>query len=249
MFMNLKKHKTMPLTRLTGTVAVLLCLVGYGRAEETSSIVEALPPVDTLHTVKPALPAVAPRADLLGPVLLKKRTTVLAGSALFFSGCVIQYGLILPKSLTLKPTDLEDQLALLSPSLLATGLRYAGTPMSCMRTSEAVDAFRRYSGPNAPKNRAWTLYYCGWGMTIFSGVFGGARAVVALQERWQKYDRFFAVATQTTAIGADVAWAAANIYSWFFIKKMGAGTTPGQVSVMPAADGRGGMGLSMAVRF
>jgi hypothetical protein len=180
-------------------------------------------------------------------VLKKKRTTVIAGSTLFFSGCLIQYGLILPKSRSLKPTDLEDQLALISPSILAAGLRYAGTPMSCMRTSEAASAWRQ-AGGSTQKNYAWTLYFCGWGCTMAAGAFNALGYLASMQKHYDKYVPYFATAATGAAISADVVWAATNIYALLFVRRMESEAAPRRLGISPSF-GAGQTGLTLDYRF
>jgi hypothetical protein len=235
------------LRRISGIV--LLCAVWKAWPQEPSIAEDIQPAKTAVAAVKDSAAVRQPRLDLLAPVLRKKENTIMAGNALFFSGCLIQYALILPQGLKIKPNDIEDQLALISPSLLASGLRYAGTPMSCMRTSEALDAYRRITGGIGPKNYAWKLYFSGWGMTVVAGAANAAAVVVPMLGYDEKYGRLAANAATGIAIGADVVWAAANIYSYYFVKKLGVPAAAPRVGIAPVVGGRGSVGCAMSLRF
>jgi hypothetical protein len=218
------------------------------RPDLASSIHLQSRPADSAK-VAPPVPSVKLPADVLTPILPAKRTAVIAGNAIFFSGCLIQYALILPQSSALKPTDLEGQLALISPELLATGLRYAGTPISCMRTSEVVAAYCRSTGKPKPKNYAWTLYFSGWGLTVTSGILNAAAIVLAARNGDSRTTRILTNGGQAVAIGADVVWAAANVYSLLFVNKLGAQAAAARIGITPYGDSRGNVGLALDVRF
>ncbi len=170
------------------------------------------------------------------------------------SGALIQYALVLPKSLSLGPADLEDQLALLSPTILASGLRYAGPPMSCMRTSEAADAYEKHMGQEAPRNLAWTIYFTGWGLTVVSGFISAVPyALMAFTDTTKEYisEDLLVNSARGVSIAADVAWAAAGVYSFFYLMRLGetAETVETRrVTISPVAV-NGGAGVSVNIRF
>jgi hypothetical protein len=174
----------------------------------------------------------------------RKRKGVIAGSALMLSAALIDYGLVVPKQRTIEPEDIEDQFALLSPTLLAFGLRIAGPPMACMRTSEVVDAYERYVGAEYPKNRSWTFYYCGWGFYVASMALSSMTYMERIEDSadWETLGLI-------AGVGADLVWAFTCGYSWFYIRKLGAVPVEPKVSIGPGMSRNGTPGLSLLVRF
>jgi hypothetical protein len=140
---------------------------------------------------------------------------------------------------------MEGQLALLSPSILATGLRYAGTPMSCMRTSELVDSYRRNIGKEPYKNWSWYGYFCGWGFSYASSLFG-VMAFLSPDKEW------IPTAASALAIATDVMWGATNIYALIYARKLSqnpAAQPAAKMSVVPVFDMNGHVGLVMQGGF
>ncbi|MBN1578328.1 MAG: hypothetical protein JW913_17335 [Chitinispirillaceae bacterium] len=200
----------------------------------------------------PPVPATKGQSARPAGKLGNKERVALAGSILFASGCLIQYGLVMPQSARLSPTDLEDQLALLSPSILASGLRYAGPPMGCMRTSEAAQAWADANGIPATRNYAWKLYFCGWGLTIAAGLLNVAGFVIDTLSTRDNLADVARVSSLAVAIGADMAWAATSVYAMVYLRRLKGtqpATKPPRVSITPAVLPKGGMALTLGATF
>lgn len=152
----------------------------------------------------------------LEPTIIQKRKAIYAGSALLLSSALIDYALVLPQSRQLDPTsmdDMEDYFALISPQLLAFGLRLAGPPMACMRTSEVADSYERITGFEAPKNRSWTFYFCGWGLYAASSFITYLNYIPDTEVAWENV-------ALGVGIGADLMWAFTCAYSYAYLQKL-----------------------------
>jgi len=222
---------------------------------DTSTSPEAVESIGAPQSASPdsagraiaALPDLEHKSAALAPILKKKRQATIAGNALLAGSALIDYALILPEAKELDSTDIQGQLALLSPQLLSLGLRVTGPAMCCMRTSEAADAYERLYGVEAPKNRSWFFYYCGWG---FYAAASGISLLGMVQEN--------AEAWQNAALGVDIlsnaTWAFTGIYALIYLSKLGelppAGATKlPPVSIAPSTAGSGAKGIACVVRF
>jgi hypothetical protein len=180
----------------------------------------------------------------LAPMLKKKRAAVIAGNAFLLAGALIDYGLVMPAARNLDSSDIEGSFSLLSPQMLAFGLRVGGPPMCCMRTSEAAAAYQRQYGVKAPRNRSWTYYFCGWGFYAASTaltVIGSATG-----------DRIWTDASTVAAITADMTWLFSGLYSLFYLEQLGVAPQTAEapkVSAGPCMTRSGAGGVACVIRF
>ena len=236
--------------RLLNGLLILLVCITAGVAQKNSGDGTISPADSTVAgsgisaSVSPGEIELSAQERLL-PIMRKKRNTAAIGSALFGGGLLISYGLIYPKAQEIEPEDMGDQLALISPIILASGLRYVGSGMACMRTSEMVDSYESITGVSAPLNLSWYLWFSGWGLYL------GATAVQAYGA--MTGDTALAQRAQYPAVASDVAFGAACVYSWFYIRNLGNRVRPGadnsRVSVSPAVSSKGNPGLQLHVSF
>ncbi len=185
----------------------------------------------------------------LEPTIIRKRRAIYAGSALLLSSALIDYGLVLPKGRQLDPSsmdDMEDYFALLSPQLLAFGLRLAGPPMCCMRTSEVADRYTRITGVEAPKNRSWTFYFCGWGLYAASSFIPYLSYIPDTEVAWENVALGF-------GIGADLAWAFTCVYSYMYLRKLKNyrvdTAEPPRAFIAPSSTRSGSPGAALVLTF
>jgi hypothetical protein len=221
-------------------------------ADTVEQIGEAAQPAQNTSVVSAAPPPPPPlvldqrqRVQITGAVK-KKRAAVIAGSALLAAGALIDYGLVYPAAADLDPLDLEGQLALISPIILAFGLRAAGPPMAAMRTSEVADVFERQAETEASRNWSWYLYYGGWGFYAASlgcGVFAALDSNGTTN--WEAWGT-------AMSITSDLVWAATCAYAWYYLRSIGKtveAAEPRKVSIAPFVNSRGAAGAGMMVRF
>lgn len=202
----------------------------------------------------PAKPQLLPALDArqsapIVAVVNKKKVAVLAGAGVLAAGALLDYGLIMRSQADLDPMDIGGQLALISPQILAFGLRVAGPSMAAMRTSEVADSWKRYTDRRAPKrSRAWWLYYVGWGLYVAHNATSYMPAYDSTSGvNWEGW-------SLAMGICSDVAWAATIGYSWWYlmhIRSVAQGKVPEKprVTVYPAVGRDGAAGLRMAVSF
>lgn len=235
----------MPLQRISSILllSVALCLALGETDIPNDTTVVANRGVESVATA--AAPTKKVAQDRLLPILSKKQNTAAIGSALYAGGLLISYGLVYPRAREIGPEDIGDQLALISPSILASGLRYVGSGMACMRTSEVVDSYERIIGESAPGNLSWYLWFSGWGFYL------GAMAVQSYG--MQSGDTDFAQLAQYPVLASDVAFGAACVYSWFYIRNVGkrvkSVSDRDRVSFSPVVSVEGDLGLQLRVRF
>jgi hypothetical protein len=206
----------------------------------TSLVPPAAPAgVDTATKASSAIKPVS-----LAPMLKKKRAAVLAGNAFLLAAALIDYGLVMPAARNLDSNDIEGTFSLLSPQMLALGLRVGGPPMCCMRTSEAAAAYQRQYGVKAPKNRSWTYYFCGWGFYAAStalSVIGSAA-----------HEPVLTSASTAVAITADMTWLFSGLYSLFYLEQLGVvpqTVEAPKVSAGPCMTKSGAGGVACVIRF
>lgn len=223
-------------------VSTALCLALGEAGIPTDTTLVANNHVESAVT---AAPTKTREQDRLLPVLQKKQNTAAIGSALYAGGLLISYGLVYPKAQGIEPEEIGDQLALISPSILASGLRYVGSGMACMRTSEAVELYENINGESAPRNLSWYLWFSGWGFYL------GALGVQAYG--MQTGDTDFAQLAQYPALASDVAFGAACVYSWFYIRNLGKRARSvahrNRVRILPVVSAEGDPGLQLLVKF
>lgn len=181
------------------------------------------------------------KVGLLQPIIQKKRRTAIIGSALFATGVVIKYGLIVPQSYALADDDTEGQLALISPTLLSLGLKVAGSTMSCMRTSETVDSYEEYIGPDTPRNFSWFSFISGFGLMLGAQIAGGVGIMM-------ENDNISASATGLDIL-QDVVWGFTNIYSIIYITKLGEKAETSRISIIPGRSRSGAPGMAVLIKF
>lgn len=184
------------------------------------------------------------KVDLLMPIFKKKQKTAIIGNVLFASGSLIKYGLVVPQQHKLKNTDIEGLLALLSPSMLSTGLQIAGTAISCMRTSEIGDSYKEHNASPLPKNFSWTLFFSGCGLLMASGSISAIPAIT----QDDKYDNL-GQAAGYIGYTADLVWAGANIISLIYIHKLKERVNQNHLTLKPHFSSFGSPGLSLVVDF
>lgn len=187
------------------------------------------------------------KLKLLNEDLNKKRKVAIIGNVVLASSLLLEYGLILPASLDIDPDDpdLNDQIALLSPQILAFMMKTAGTTMISMRTSETIDSYMSITGDSEPKNISWKLYWASWGATLVSGFVSFAAIAPPLED----YTDELAAASMGIAILGDCLRVTNGIYSMLLIKKMKTNARSIPVRVNPTIGLNGEPGLSMKVKF
>ena len=196
----------------------------------------------------------------LHAALSPRTRAIAAGNALFFGGVLIQYGLVYPQAQRISPDNLGDQLALLSPQLLATGLRYAGVPLAVMRTSEGSADYVRITGGAPTPNHSWKGYFTGWGFTLAAGVLGTLGSIGLLDDfadtPLERYSGIFTTAARITGVCADVTWGLTALYSLWYLRSLIPRHThappASRLTLHPVAwsgrDGGGGGAIRIAVR-
>jgi hypothetical protein len=175
-------------------------------------------------------------------VVAQEQKNALLGNGLFLAGALLHYGLVYPQASRIDPTDLGEVAALVSPQLLAMGLKMVGTPTACLAATQAREAFGSALPSSAPRNLSWSLYWSGWGFFIS----GYALASLGLyQENSTMVDL-----GGGAIIGADVIWLGSGLYAWWSIHKLGLSPAPTaqRVSLMPLVVSEGG-GLGVRVAF
>jgi len=226
----------------TSTSADSIETVGSGPAD---AAVEAAVQADA-GTVR-AVPKLDERQRVqIRSSVRKKRQAIIAGGALLAGGALIDYGLVYPAAEELDAFDIEGQLALISPQLLAFGLRSAGPSMAAMRTSEVADVYKRNAGVPAPRNWSWWLYYGGWGFYVASfacETIGAMDSSIS----WHNWGT-------AMSITSDIVRAATCVYAWLYLRRIGmsvesVAVEPPRVSLVPAVSGSGAAGAALTVRF
>ena len=209
---------------------------------------------DTIGAVPAASDTVTPapldsrQRGAIHAALKKKRQAVIAGGSLLALGVLIDYALVMPAAADMEATDLEGQLALISPQLLAFGLRVAGPSIAAMRTSEVKDVWKRNTGRAAPRCLGWTLDFCGWGFYAASSACGMIGVMDSTSSvNWDGW-------SLAMGITADVVWAGTVAYAWWYLASIGhaadAGVAePPKVTVAPSVNRAGAPGLALVVRF
>jgi hypothetical protein len=223
----------------TADSAVVTETIGQKPAGDT-----AMPPAEE-EEQKPPPRLTAKQLKQLEPTLARKRKGAIAGMSLYGAAMLIDYGLVVPKERSLGVEDIEDSFALLSPQLLVFGLRVAGPPMACMRATEVADAYERITGVEAPKNRSWTIYFCGWGLYAAGMFMPYLELIPDTEARWDN------VALGLN-IGADLVWAFTAGYAFSYIRKMRDYTDDTQeprVLLTPSATSNGTPGVALMLRF
>lgn len=191
------------------------------------------------------------KISLLNEELNKKRKVMIIGNIVLATSLALEYGVLLPASLDIDPDepDLTDQIALLSPQILSFMMKTAGTTMTTMRTSEAIDSYMSINGGEKPVNLSWKLYWASWGTTLVSGLISSLGIVATYVPQLEDYTDEFAAASMGVAIAGDCIRVANGIYSMLLIKKMKGQAVAIPVRVTPTIGSNGEPGLSMKIKF
>lgn len=191
------------------------------------------------------------KITLLNDELDKKRKVMIIGNVVLATSLILEYGVILPASLDIDPDDpdLTDQVALLSPKFLGFMMKTAGSTMTTMRTSEAIDSYVSATGDGAPKNLSWKLYWASWGVKLLSTLISGVGTAATYIPEMEDYVDEIYAASFGVAVASDCIKVANGIYSMLLIKKMRGKAVAIPVNVSPTVGSKGEPGLSMTIKF
>lgn len=173
-----------------------------------------------------------------------KRNAVIAGNIVFFSGALIKYALVQP-NISSSDSTIYQYPEMISTMFLSYWLRIVGTPMSCMRASQAVNSYKDAFGQSLCSKLSWICYFTGLGLSLSS-------TFIDLSNMFGAGNRKGRVSSYLST-GADVMWAGANIVSILYVfnlgKKAAALTSGKQIAVEPLLPDAKTLGLSLSVRF
>ncbi|MBD3418809.1 MAG: hypothetical protein GF398_01705 [Chitinivibrionales bacterium] len=154
------------------------------------------------------------------------RKDVLIGSALFATGALINYAIIIPQSFKIDPRNTGDVLALLSPQMLSFGLKTAGTVASFKRYNQASRLHSQTTGSDGDRTLVWTGFFAG------IGFFGAANALQSYGS--MQGDERFVYGGYVFHALHDLAWGFTNAYSWLKVGKLQVGDMHASARIMPA---------------
>jgi hypothetical protein len=182
------------------------------------------------------------KPELFLPQYKSKRNAVFAGSIVFLSGIFFKYALINPSMIT-NSADPYANAGSYSSMFFSFCLRLTGTPMSCMRASQAGGNFRlAYS--QAPSSKlAWVLFYSGLGLCLASNALDMTGSGTGSRK----------IAADICSYSYDALWAGANICSVIYLlklnRKANSFLTNKKLSLVPLAPDAKTQGAALVVRF
>lgn len=141
---------------------------------------------------------------------------------LTIGGFVIENGLVLPRSLQIEPSNIADQLALISPKILATGLEQVGTISSCRQVSKAVKLYQESTNKEPPReNHAWKLYYSGWGLVFVSSLLSVSSVEKDPDNPSEvKINKNYQYGAVALSVASELTWIATNLYCLRYVKSL-----------------------------
>ncbi len=181
---------------------------------------------------------------LLSRVKTGKRK-VIAGNIMFFSGLTLNYSII-PLASNLDLSEPKGLAILLATVFSSSGLKIAGTPISCAGGTKVERKFRRRFSNEFSDLHVWRPFALGWICGGLSYIVGIIRGVVSDNANSSTMTTLN-IAFYTLGGARDVLWSTANIKSAIYVGKASRKVKSSRVSVIPYFDinGRGGLSLSL----
>lgn len=175
----------------------------------------------------------------------RKKRAAVAGSIVYATGLLINYGLIMPFDRRIPGDEIGDRMALMSPMILALGLQTVGVK-TCYKSSLKVrDAYGKYVGQEVPKNISKLLYYSGLGLLGVSTAL--SIMSVQVQQEEPSSARTMRRAATVVAVAVDVTWGATAIYALAYTTRRlhEVRNTVPEVSLQYDGSGRYGVTLTL----
>jgi hypothetical protein len=205
----------------------------HGLGKQTNAVV--LTSVATGHNQRP---------EFFFSQYRSKRNAVIAGNIVFVSGAIIKYALVQP-NISSQDSTIYQYPEMISTMFFSYSLRLVGTPMSCMRASQAAKGYKDAFGQSPCSKLSWFCYFTGLGLSLSSTMIDMSNMFGAGNRKGR--------ISGYLSTGADVMWAGANIVSILYVfnlgKKATALTNGKQVAVAPLFPDPKTQGLSLSVRF
>ena len=187
------------------------------------------------------------------------RKQAVKGATFFFVGVGLNYGVVLPLSLSIKPTT-ESTLLLLIPSLIASAFEIAGPIVSGVGASKANEiGINEYNVSYTPSSH-WGFYKAGWACYAGSSVLSMVNTISSLSTASSSSSSSgdtvkstsnpgLVLASLALGVAADVMWSITCIKSIGAAKDVIEKVNRDRISIEPLYDSDGRAGLRVSYKF